>query len=54
MDLPARKEKMCRICGRSCAEFDPVVPKSYIFWGYKSDEKIVNDLVVVGGKVDWW
>ena len=54
MDLPARKEKMCRICGRSCAEFDPVVPKSYILWGYKSDEKIVNDLVVVGGKVDWW
>ena len=51
-----RVEKPCRICRRSCNEYDPVQVNVKLKWGYEKDAYVDPDtgLEVVAGKVDFY
>ena len=58
-DMPAiemeRVEKQCRICTRSCNEYDPVCGNAKLKWGYSKTSYIDPEtgLEVVSGKIDF-
>ena len=51
-----RLEKACRICRRSCNEYDPVQSNQKLRWAYEKDAYVDpdNNLEVVSGKVDYY
>ena len=50
-----RKPKVCRVCGRSCEEADPVNEEEFLAWGYAADSAVdENGIESVSGKIDWY
>ena len=52
----ARKLKICKLCGISCMEIDPVDETKWIVWGYPQDQKLMFEaiLVITSGGVCWY
>ena len=52
-----RRLKTCRVCKRSCQDFDPAHDDGrFMRWTYESDAKVnpVEDVLVLSGRTDWF